>query len=140
MNKTIFFSLPLLAGALLLLSHTTHQAPAPASPAEEVFFPADSVVFSYAAGVRAIIDEKCYECHNTNADDEEAVEELNFDRLPKIDKIDQVYALDDIIETIEEGEMPPEKHLRRHPEDKLTEQEKKLLIAWADDLADKLYE
>lgn len=139
MNRLVVL-LPFLFGALLFLSHTPYPGPSLASAPDEAFFPADSAVFAYTPQIKAIIDNKCYECHKTGADDEEAVEELNFDRLPKLDKTDQVYALDDIAESVEKGEMPPEKHLRRHPEDKLTDAEKKALIAWAKDLADKLYE
>ncbi|MEZ5044491.1 MAG: heme-binding domain-containing protein [Saprospiraceae bacterium] len=100
----------------------------------------DSVIIQYTGKIKTIIDAKCYDCHSEKGKDEDAKKELLWDQLPKLAKMDQVYALDAIIESLEKNEMPPEDHLKKHPEDKLTKEETKLLMDWADALATKLFE
>lgn len=101
--------------------------------------PSDSLI-QYTGKVKAIIDAKCYDCHSEKGDDEEAKEELLWDELPKLGKMDQLFSMDAIIESIEDGEMPPEDHIKKHPEAALSKEEAKILIQWADAIATKLME
>jgi exonuclease VII small subunit len=61
-----------------------------------------------------------------------------WDKLNQLSKMDQMFTMDEIIESIEEGEMPPEDHIKEHPEAALTKEEAKTLIEWADAIATKL--
>lgn len=97
----------------------------------------DSVEIRYTGRVKAIIDAKCYDCHSAKGE-EKAREELMWDELPRLGKMDQVYALDAIVETLEKDEMPPRDYLKKHPEDKLTAEEVRILVDWANALADKI--
>lgn len=98
----------------------------------------DSIQFP--TKVKAIIDAKCYDCHSEKGEDEEAKEELRWDNLNKLNNMDQLFTMDAIIESIEDGEMPPEDHLKKHPGDALSKEEAKHLIEWADAIASKLME
>ena len=97
----------------------------------------DTVVV-YTAEVRAIIDQKCFGCHNPEAKNEKAKKKLMWDDLPKIAKQKQLKTMNDMLEVLGEGGMPPEKFLQFKPEAKLTEAETKTLTAWADTNARKL--
>ena len=100
--------------------------------------PLDTI--QYPANVKTIIDNKCYDCHSEKGDDEDAKEELLWDNINKLSKMDQLFTMDAIVESIEDGEMPPEDHLKKHPEDALSKEEAKLLIDWAEGIAAKLLE
>lgn len=97
----------------------------------------DTLKLAAPAAVKAIIQNKCYDCH-AEGGDEEAMKDLLWDEFPSLHPEDQMYLLDDIVESVKEREMPPEDHLKEHPEDKLTRQEARMLIEWAAALADKL--
>lgn len=135
--KRFWMLSPLLLGALLFLGQndlpTTILQNNEASSAK-----LDSI--EYPANVKSVIDAKCYDCHSEKGDDEEAKEELLWDNLSKLNNMDLLFSMDAIIESIEEGEMPPEDHLKKHPKDALTKEEAKLLIDWADAIASKLME
>jgi len=141
MKRTIGRLLPAIFGMFLFLNYTGQDTPhkSEATPVG-IYLPTDTVIIEYTGKIKTIIDEKCYDCHSPEGDDEDAKEDLLWDELPKIDQMDQVYTLDAIVESVEKGDMPPPKHVRWNPSKKLTEEETKLLIEWANDLADKLYE
>ena len=80
--------------------------------------------------VKAIIDKSCFACHNSDSENEDAREELNFTTFDKLSKIGKIGALKHIGETVEEGEMPPRRFLERNPDKKLTENEVKVLTDW----------
>lgn len=138
LTKTFQPLILLVLGMFLFLSHTT-PFPTTVNTSTDTFAPVDTIVIEYKGEIKSIIDQKCYDCHSQDGDDAEAREELLWEELPKLDPMDQVYTLDAIVESIEEGEMPPAKHLRWNPQKKLTREEAELLMEWAGDLSDKIY-
>jgi uncharacterized membrane protein len=107
------------------------------SKIENTVILADSVI-EFNKEVRIIIDSKCMGCHNQNSKNEKGKAKLKWDSLALYPKVKQIAKLDDIIEVLEKGEMPPAKFLANKPEAKLTEDEVKMLTQWANDNADKL--
>lgn len=130
--------LVLLAAVLTLSQSPIQQNPLGVN--EPLAIATDSTIIQYPAKIRAIIDSKCYDCHSAKGEDEEAKEDLLWDDLTKLSKIDQMYSMDAIIESIEDGEMPPEDYIKKHPEAALSKEEAKQLIEWADAIASKLME
>jgi len=61
-----------------------------------------------------------------------------IDQLTELSKAKLVAALDDIVEVLEENEMPPEKFLTKYPDKALTENEAKRLKEWANEAAEGL--
>jgi len=98
----------------------------------------DEPMLAYSKKAKAVIDAKCYGCHSDDGKSDKAKEALLWDKLPTLEKIKMVSTLDEIIEVLEEGTMPPEKFLARKPEAKLTEKEVKTLMNWAEKSADNL--
>ena len=91
--------------------------------------------------VQAIIDKSCKACHNTNSESEKGKKKLNWDLMKEGYKTYKVIAkLGEIEETISENEMPPEKFLAKHPEKKLTAEEKEIMIQWVKEMTEKLSE
>ena len=100
-------------------------------PAEAPDFPAD---------VKAVIDKSCFGCHSEKGRSDDAKEALRWDKFGEYDKAKLVAVMDEIIETVEKEEMPPEKFLEKKPEIKPTKDEYALLLKWAEAEADKLLE
>ncbi|PHN08372.1 heme-binding domain-containing protein [Flavilitoribacter nigricans] len=136
MKRFWMFS-PVLLLTLLFLGQ--NDLPTVSSPASESGTVRLDTI-QYPAKVKAVIDAKCYDCHSEKGDDEDAKEELLWDNLNKLSKMDQLFSMDAIIESIEDGEMPPEDHIKKHPEAALSKEEAKLLTEWADAIASKLME
>jgi len=88
--------------------------------------------------VKSVLDNKCYGCHNMESQADKAKKKLLLDKLGDLSKAKLVAALSDIGEVAGEGSMPPEKFLEQKPEKKLTEDEQKLLVNWAEKAADEM--
>lgn len=88
--------------------------------------------------VNVIIQKSCYGCHNSDSRNEDAKEELDFNKMDKLSLMKKISAYKNIGETVEENEMPPKKFLEKRPEKKLSEEEKLVLINWAKKEAESL--
>lgn len=125
-----------LALAGLVLATFFIQAKKPATVGRNHLM-ADTVI-EFTPEVRSIIDQKCLGCHNPDAKNEKAKEKLQWDAIAKLSKAKQIAIMDEVLEVLEKGSMPPEKFLANRPEKKLTEDEVKLLTEWANANADRL--
>lgn len=81
--------------------------------------------------VKAVVDQKCYGCHNANSKNEKAKAKLDWDALDKMKKSKRMAAMGEISEVLEKGEMPPKKFLENKPEAALTEAELATLVEWS---------
>ena len=63
---------------------------------------------------------------------------MSFDTFDQLSVYKQIGKYEGIHEAITEGEMPPEKFLKKYPNKTLTDSEKKTLISWAKSEGDKL--
>lgn len=105
------------------------------------------------ANVPADIDQmlktSCYDCHSNNTvypwyasiqpvgwwlDDhvKEGKKELNFDDFGNYDLRRQYHKLEEIAELVEAGEMPLPSYTIVHTNAKLSEEQKKMMTGWAD--------
>ena len=88
--------------------------------------------------VNTVLQNKCFDCHNSNSESMKAKMKLKLDKLPTLSKRKLVSKLDAIAESVEEKDMPPEKFLAKYPEHALTDAESKILTDWANGAADVL--
>jgi hypothetical protein len=124
MKKYGFFILA-IAAAVFFISATIISS----SPESPETFPED---------IGKIIDKSCFGCHNTDSQNEDAREELDFNELDELKKVKKITTFRDIAEVVEKGEMPPEKFLERYPDKQLSDEEKAKLAEWAKKEAQKL--
>ncbi len=92
----------------------------------------------YTAGVKKVIDEKCYGCHSAAGKSRDAKNALMWDSLPGLPKGKLVATLDDIIKVVEKNKMPPAGVIKEYPEMRLLPSEKQILQSWAESRADSL--
>lgn len=87
---------------------------------------------TFPENVKAIIDAKCMGCHKPDARNEKAKKKLQWEKVPKMNKEEQEHLISELFEVLEEGKMPPKKMVKRKPKMKLTDDETKTLLAWAE--------
>jgi mono/diheme cytochrome c family protein len=119
MKKFILLSVAALAGLLFMQASpepTTDPTP------QEGFMPAN---------VKAVVDAKCYGCHNASSKNDKAKAALDWDALGKLKKAKRMAAMDEIKEVLENGEMPPKKFLEFKPEAKLSDADVATLKEWS---------
>ncbi len=98
--------------------------------------------------VSRILREACYDCHSNETiypwyasvapvswlvihDVDEGRDELNFSTWADYPLKQQNHKLDEIVELVEEGEMPMAVYKITHPEARLTNEEINLVVDWA---------
>lgn len=109
------------------------------------------------AEVGNLIKNACFDCHSQNTrfpwysyvapvswlvakDVNNGREELDFSNWGKLSKKDKLKIFDEISEMVGEEEMPLKKYILLHPEARLKKEDRDLIIRWADDSAEKLFE
>lgn len=107
--------------------------------------------------VAEILKNACYDCHSNEPNFpwyasiapvkwwvydhiEEGREELNFSEWASLDKGDKAEKLDDIGSEVDEGEMPLKPYPLTHPEARLSDEDKQLIIDWAESYAEDLFD
>jgi uncharacterized membrane protein len=81
--------------------------------------------------VKAIVQQKCYGCHNAESKNEKSKAKLDWDELESAKKSKSLATMGKITKVLEEGAMPPAKFLANKPEGKLTEAETATLMEWS---------
>lgn len=119
-----FVLLPLLAFASLLLLQGVSE---PQSEPVTLHYTEEALPDE----VKAVVDKKCYGCHNANSKNEKGKAKLDWDALDKMKKSKRMAAMGEITEVLEKGEMPPKKFLENKPEAALSESELATLMAWS---------
>ncbi len=92
----------------------------------------DKVGITLPDNVKEIVEAKCMNCHKPDARNEKAREKLQWEKVPKFNKEEQEHFIAELFEVLEEGKMPPARMVERNPEMKLSDEETKALLAWAE--------
>ncbi len=107
--------------------------------------------------VELMIKTSCYDCHSNQAVYPwysyiapasfvignhiiEGKEHLNFSKWESLSKLDKAEALDDLIEEIDEKEMPLKGYVFAHPKAKLSTEDRNKISAWAEEFAESIFE
>ena len=98
----------------------------------------DDPIIEFPDEVKNIIDNKCYVCHNQESRSVMAKGKLMWDDLAALKKSSLVRKLDNIVEVLEDGSMPPSKYLKQNPDAQLTDEEVQLLKKWAENAANNI--
>lgn len=100
------------------------------------------------AAVDSILRRACYDCHSNETrwpwysrvapiswwlaeHVEDGRQDLNFSEWPTFDFEAQELAFDDMVEQLKKDKMPPRSYRLGHPEARLDERERAVLLEWA---------
>ncbi|MFS8636979.1 MAG: heme-binding domain-containing protein [Gemmatimonadota bacterium] len=98
--------------------------------------------------VRDVLRRACYDCHSNETrwpwyarvapvkwlvryDVAKGRDDLNFSTWNRYSPERQAHKLEEVVETVTDGSMPPRIYLPLHPDARLTNEEVELLRAWA---------
>ncbi len=92
------------------------------------------------ADVHSILENKCFECHTSESKGSKSKLKLNFDKFTNGDYSNGklVSKFGKITKQLNNDKMPPKKHLKKNPDQKLSSDESKLIINWATEQANIL--
>jgi len=99
--------------------------------------------------VKQILINSCFDCHSNQTrwpwysyiapisfyiarDVEEGRDELNFSEWDKYDLRKKFKKLDEVVEEIEEGKMPPKQYIWLHPDAKITPEDLDAIRSWVE--------
>jgi hypothetical protein len=88
--------------------------------------------------VNKLLKASCYDCHSTDARGKDAKEALDFKKWNDYRLTKKIGLLGDISKLVEQNKMPPEKYLTNKPDRKLSEDQKTMIIDWAEKESNKL--
>jgi len=100
------------------------------------------------ADVTSILETACYDCHSYETrypwynqiapvswwlanHVREGREHLNFNTFGTLPAEDRAHALEEIVETVEKGEMPLDSYTWTHADARLSDAQRATLVAWA---------
>jgi len=145
----------LLALLIVLIISQFFPANLPKVTAEN---PADLIANnSIPDEVAKILHESCYDCHSNETiypwysyvspvkflvskDTRKGRKHVNFSEWENYNKADKLEALDDFGDEVDEGEMPMEIYTVMHSNSKLSDADRELLVAWAGEFAESLFD
>jgi hypothetical protein len=145
MNSNLFKKIGLVLLAVLVLLQFVQPARnlGSAAGAEDV-----STVVAYTGNVQKILETSCFDCHSNATvypwyasvqplglwlkhHVDEGKEELNFSTFRAYAPKRMAHKLDEVVEMVEEGEMPLASYTLIHQNAVLTAEQKAELLAWA---------
>ena len=96
------------------------------------------VVSDIPDDVQDILKTSCYDCHSSDAGNEDAKAALDFEKWDDYKVTKKISLLKEICELCEEEKMPPEGYLNHKPDNKLSEKQIKTICEWTTDETEKL--
>ncbi|MEJ2595748.1 MAG: heme-binding domain-containing protein [bacterium] len=93
--------------------------------------------YAIPENVKTVIDRSCMPCHGPDGKFKAKLK-WNYEKMNEYDKTKMISKLAKITEVIEDEEMPPPKQVKKNPELKLSDGDKKILTGWAENTAESL--
>ncbi len=94
--------------------------------------------FEIPEQVQTIIQHSCYGCHHTASKNLKGKKKLDFDKLAGLKTYKLAGKMQDIVDVLKKGKMPPKKFLAKYPERVLKGAEKEQMLSWAQTVIQKL--
>ncbi len=130
MKKIILLSALLFTAAIFVSISATEDIVNNTIPGNEKYVVPEDV--------QAILDNKCFDCHNSKSKNLKGKMKLKFDKMANLKTHRLLGKLDDISDEVTEGKMPPKKTVKKYPDLKLTADEVKTLSNWSKGLISKI--
>jgi hypothetical protein len=131
MKKTLLPVIIIVATSLAVMAFTYSSNPSSSAPQLKV-------IPAFPEGVQKILDVSCTDCHSDASSNDKSKAKLNLTDWSSLSDSKKVGKMQDMLDVINKGEMPPEKYIAKYPEHALTKENKDLLVKYLNDETTKL--
>lgn len=121
--------------SLLLLIFVYAFNPAPAKQVSEIVPLETNPGIEVPDDVQAILDKSCLPCHGPDGSGK-AKMKWNWEKMPGMSTTKQISKLSKVVDKVNADKMPTPKYLKKHPDAKLSGEQKKTLTDWAENTAE----
>ncbi|NOY51044.1 MAG: heme-binding domain-containing protein [Chlorobi bacterium] len=132
MKKKLLFLFS-IAIAAILMSFATAQKSSKPEKAQTT----EENGFSIPDNVKSVLDRSCLNCHGIDGKGKAKIK-WNYEKMPSYSKSKLISKLSKIEDKINNAKMPPPRFLKKHPDNRLSQEEKETLTNWASGLATDL--
>jgi hypothetical protein len=131
MKKTFLAVIVIVAASLAVMAftYTSKQTTNP---------PQLKVLPAFPEDVQKVLDNSCVDCHSDASSNDKSKAKLNLTDWTKLSDSKKVGKMQDMLDVLGKGEMPPEKYVAKFPEHALTKENKDLLVKYLNDETTKL--
>ena len=151
-RKILRITFIILVGVFVIIQFIPSHLPDNNPPEGYNFFTANEV----PPGVETLLRNACFDCHSQETtypwyskvapvswllarDVRHGRHHLDFSNWSSLEKRKKLNVLDDISDEVKGGDMPLEIYVPMHPSARLTDADRKMIIDWADGLAEKVF-
>ncbi len=132
MKKKLLFLFSIAIATILMSFATIQKSYSP----DKVQTP-EGNGFNIPDNVKSVLDKSCLNCHGIDGKGKAKIK-WNYGKMPSYSKSKLISKLSKIEDKINNGKMPPPRFLKKHPDNRLSHEEKETLTSWASGLATDL--
>jgi hypothetical protein len=135
MKKPILSFFVLSAAVLALMAFTFSTGRSFFNPFDP---PQEKVAPDFPDSVQKVFESSCFDCHSDKSSNDKALSKMNLSEWGQLSVAKKVGKMQDIIDMINKGDMPPAKWVSKYPDRAPGKEQKDVLIKWATEESNKL--
>jgi hypothetical protein len=135
MKKSILPVIVIIAAGLAIMAFTY---PALHSLNKNINPPQEKVIQVFPDTVQKVLETSCFDCHGATSSNTKALAKIDFSKWNDLTAAKKVGKLQDVIDVVNKGDMPPLKYVTNYPDRAPGKEQKDIIIKWANEESDKL--
>lgn len=135
MKKLIFSSILLIATVLAVMAF---NYPSLSVSGKNINPPQEKVIRVFPDTVQKVLETSCFDCHGATSSNTKALAKIDFSKWNDLPAAKKIGKLQDVIDVVNKGDMPPLKYVTNYPDRAPGKEQKDIIIKWANEESDKL--
>lgn len=131
-------NLPAIVLVIAVIAMMAFIYPSRSSERNNTNPPQEKVVSPFPENVAKILENSCFDCHSDASSNEKALAKMNLSKWNDLSAAKKVGRLQDIEDILKKGDMPPAKYVAKYPDRAPSQEQKDIIIKWAEAESDKL--
>lgn len=131
-------NLPAIVLVIAVIAMMAFIYPSRSSERNNTNPPQEKVVSPFPENVAKILENSCFDCHSDASSNEKALAKMNLSKWNDLSAAKKVGRLQDIEDILKKGDMPPAKYVAKYPDHAPSQEQKDIIIKWAEAESDKL--
>jgi len=130
--------LPVIVLFAAVLAVKAFNFPDPTPSGNQINPQQENVVQIFPDTVQKVLETSCYDCHGDASSNDKALAKIDFSKWNDLKKGQKYGKMQDIIDMLKKGDMPPAKYVAKYPDRAPGQAQKDIIIKWATEESDKL--